>query len=135
MLYHLFDWLRQNGAKIPGGSLFQFITFRVLLAVILSLIITTVYGKRLITILLTKQVGESVRDLGLAGEQQKKGTPTMGGIIIILAILIPTLLLANLTKAYIRLMIFYNLAWNNWFYRRLPETARKTYRPTDGRAL
>ncbi|HLX91150.1 MAG TPA: phospho-N-acetylmuramoyl-pentapeptide-transferase [Puia sp.] len=106
MLYHLFDWLRQNGAKIPGGSLFQFITFRVLLAVILSLIITTVYGKRLITILLTKQVGESVRDLGLAGEQQKKGTPTMGGIIIILAILIPTLLLANLTKAYIRLMIF-----------------------------
>ncbi|HSZ85229.1 MAG TPA: hypothetical protein VK787_04315, partial [Puia sp.] len=106
MLYHLFDWFRQIGVKIPGGSLFQFITFRVLLAVILSLVITTVYGKRLIKILLKKQVGESVRDLGLAGEQQKKGTPTMGGIIIILAILIPTLLLANLNKAYIRLMIF-----------------------------
>jgi phospho-N-acetylmuramoyl-pentapeptide-transferase len=72
----------------------------------LSLVITTVYGKRLIKILLKKQVGESVRELGLAGEQQKKGTPTMGGIIIILAILIPTLLLANLNKAYIRLMIF-----------------------------
>src|SRR5580704_11718401 len=106
MLYHLFDWFRQIGVKVPGGNLFQFITFRVLLAVILSLVITTVYGKRLINVLRKKQVGESVRDLGLAGEQQKKGTPTMGGIIIILAILIPTLLLANLSKAYIRLMIF-----------------------------
>jgi phospho-N-acetylmuramoyl-pentapeptide-transferase len=106
MLYHLFDWLKQANIKVPGGNLFQFITFRVLLAVILSLVITTVYGKRLINVLRKKQVGESVRDLGLAGEQQKKGTPTMGGIIIILAILIPTLLLANLSKAYIRLMIF-----------------------------
>lgn len=91
---------------MPGGALFLFITFRVLLAVLLSLIITTVFGKRLINYLLRKQVGESVRDLGLAGEQQKKGTPTMGGIIILLAILIPTLLLADLNKAYIRLMIF-----------------------------
>jgi phospho-N-acetylmuramoyl-pentapeptide-transferase len=106
MLYHLFDWLKQNGVKIPGGTLFQFITFRVLLAVLLSLVITMLYGKRLISFLLKKQVGESVRELGLEGEQQKKGTPTMGGIIIILAILIPTLLLANLSKAYIRLMIF-----------------------------
>jgi phospho-N-acetylmuramoyl-pentapeptide-transferase len=106
MLYHLFDWLKQIGVKIPGGTLFQFITFRVLLAVLLSLVITMLYGKRLIRLLIKKQVGESVRDLGLEGEQQKKGTPTMGGIIIILAILIPTLLLANLSKAYIRLMIF-----------------------------
>lgn len=106
MLYQLFDWLRTEGVKIPGGALFQFITFRILLAVLLSLIITTVFGKRLINFLLKKQVGETVRDLGLAGEQQKKGTPTMGGIIIILAILIPTLLLADLNKAYIRLMIF-----------------------------
>lgn len=85
--------------------MFQFITFRVLLAVTLSLVITTVYGKRLISFLQKKQLGESVRDLGLAGEQQKKGTPTMGGIIIILAIIIPTLLLANLHKTYIRLML------------------------------
>lgn len=106
MLYHLFDWLKQINVKIPGGTLFQFITFRVLLAVLLSLIITMLYGRRLITYLQNKQVGESVRELGLAGEAQKKGTPTMGGIIIILAILIPTLLLANLSKAYIRLMIF-----------------------------
>lgn len=105
MLYHLFEWFKQQGIKMPGGALFQFITFRVLLAILLSLIITSVYGKRLIRFLVNRQVGETVRDLGLAGEQQKKGTPTMGGIIIILGILVPTLLLANLNKAYIRLMI------------------------------
>lgn len=105
MLYHLFEWFRTEGLQFPGVSLFQFITFRVLIAVLLSLFITTVYGKRLINLLRRKQIGESVRELGLAGEQQKKGTPTMGGIIIILAILIPTLLLANLEKVYIRLMI------------------------------
>lgn len=106
MLYHLFEWFRAEGIRFPGSAVFQFITFRVLLAVLLSLFITTVYGKRLINYLQKKQIGESVRELGLAGEQQKKGTPTMGGIIIILAILIPTLLLADLTKVYIRLMIF-----------------------------
>jgi len=107
MLYHLFDWLTNHwkNSSFPGSGLFQFITFRVMLAVILSLIITTVFGKKLIAFLQKKQLGESVRDLGLAGEQQKKGTPTMGGIIIILAIIIPTLLLANLHKTYIRLML------------------------------
>lgn len=109
MLYHLFEWFKNEGIRFPGGELFRFITFRVLLAVILSLVITTVYGKKLIRYLQKKQIGESVRDLGLAGEQQKKGTPTMGGLIIILAILIPTLLLANLTKVYVRLMIFSTL--------------------------
>lgn len=106
MLYHLTEWLKELGVKFPGSALFQFITSRVMLAVILSLLITTVFGKKLINYLRRKQVGESVRDLGLAGEQQKKGTPTMGGLIIILAILVPTLLLADLNKAYIRLMIF-----------------------------
>lgn len=106
MLYHLIDWLKDMGIKFPGDALFQFITSRVLLAVILSLVISALFGKKLINYLLKKQVGESVRDLGLAGEQQKKGTPTMGGLIIILAILIPTLLLADLNKTYIRLMIF-----------------------------
>ena len=76
-----------------------------MLAMILSLVITTIYGKKLIRFLQKRQLGESVSDLGLAGEQQKKGTPTMGGIIILLAILIPTLLLANLDKVYIRLML------------------------------
>ena len=105
MLYHLFDWLTKNGIKFPGSGLFQFITFRVLFAVILSLIIATVFGKKIINFLKRKQIGESVRDLGLKGEKQKTGTPTMGGVIILLAILIPTLLLANLTKVYISLML------------------------------
>lgn len=107
MLYHLFEWLTNNWDKstFPGSILFKFITFRVLLAVTFSLVITTVFGKKLISYLQKKQLGESVRDLGLAGEQQKKGTPTMGGIIIILAIIIPTLLLADLHKTYIRLML------------------------------
>src|ERR1700720_2703889 len=104
MLYHLFDWLRQIGIKVPGGTLFQFITFRVLLAVLFSLVITMIFGKKLINYLLKKQVGETVRDLGLAGEQQKKGTPTMGGFIIILAILVPNLLLPDLQKPYFRLI-------------------------------
>jgi phospho-N-acetylmuramoyl-pentapeptide-transferase len=105
MLYHLFQWFKQVGFKFPGSALFDFITFRVLLAMLLSLFITLVFGKRLINLLRKKLVGEAVRDLGLAGEHTKKGTPTMGGIIIILGILIPTLLFANLNKVYIRLMI------------------------------
>lgn len=105
MLYHIFNWLAKEGFRFPGINLFQFITFRVMLAMILSLVITTVYGKKLIKYLQKKQLGESVRDLGLAGQSEKKGTPTMGGIIILLAILIPTLLLANLDKVYIRLML------------------------------
>ncbi|MEP6948404.1 MAG: phospho-N-acetylmuramoyl-pentapeptide-transferase [Ginsengibacter sp.] len=105
MLYQLFEWFTKNGIKFPGSGLFHFITFRVLATVLLSLVITTVYGKRLINILKRKQIGESVRELGLAGEKMKTGTPTMGGIIILLAILIPTLLLANLDKVYVRLML------------------------------
>jgi phospho-N-acetylmuramoyl-pentapeptide-transferase len=91
--------------RLPGGGLFQFITFRVMMALILSLVITTVFGKKIISFLQRKQLGESVRELGLAGEEQKKGTPTMGGIIIIMAIIIPTLMFANLHKVYIRLML------------------------------
>src|SRR5882762_10329946 len=106
MLYQLFEWLKNAGIKLPGSALFQFITFRVLLAVLFSLIISMIFGKRLINYLLKKQVGETVRDLGLEGQQKKAGTPTMGGFIIILAILVPTLLLADLNKAYIRLMLF-----------------------------
>ena len=105
MLYQLFTWMLKEGYRFPGSGLFQFITFRVMLALILSLIISTFFGKKIIRFLQRKQLGETVRDLGLAGEQQKKGTPTMGGLIIILAILIPTLLLANLDKVYVRLML------------------------------
>jgi len=105
MLYHLFDWLNTEGYKFPGGNLYRFLSIRVILAMVLSLVITTVFGRKLIGYLQKKQLGETVRDLGLAGEQQKKGTPTMGGIIIILAIIIPTLLFAHLGKVYIRLML------------------------------
>src|SRR5258705_3511808 len=107
MLSHLFDWIANHWktSPFPGSGLFQFITLRVLMAMILSLVITTVYGKKLIRYLQKRQLGESVRDLGLEGQSEKKGTPTMGGIIILLAILIPTLLLANLDKVYIRLML------------------------------
>jgi phospho-N-acetylmuramoyl-pentapeptide-transferase len=105
MLYHLFEWLKSEGINFPGSRLFSFITFRVLLAILLSLFITTFYGKKLIKFLQKKQIGESIREEGLPGEEKKAGTPTMGGIIIILAILIPTLLLANLTKVYVQLML------------------------------
>ncbi len=105
MLYHLFEWLKSEGIRFPGSELLLFITFRVLLAAGLSLFIALIYGRRLIRFLQRKQVGETVRDLGLAGEQQKKGTPTMGGIIIILGIIIPTVLLADLTSVYIILML------------------------------
>lgn len=105
MLYHLFQWLDKEGIDIPGMRLFGFITFRVLAGVLLSLFITTFYGKKLIKFLQKKQIGESIRDEGLAGQESKKGTPTMGGIIIVLAIVIPTLLLADLTNIYVQLML------------------------------
>ena len=104
MLYYLFTWLKQH-FNLSGAGLFQFITFRAAMAILLSLFIATVYGKRIINYLKRRQIGETVRDLGLAGEQQKKGTPTMGGVIILLSILIPTLLFADLNKVYIRLML------------------------------
>jgi phospho-N-acetylmuramoyl-pentapeptide-transferase len=105
MLYHLFDWLKEEGIRFPGIELFRFITFRTLLAVLLSLFITLIYGKKLILYLQARQFSEGVRDLGLAGENLKRDTPTMGGIIILLAILIPTLLLADLSKVYVQLML------------------------------
>src|SRR6201986_4976868 len=104
MLYYLFTYLNRHYV-IPGAGVFQYITFRMAMAVITSLIITTVYGRRLIDYLRFKQVGETVRNLGLEGQMQKAGTPTMGGIIIILGILIPTLLFAKLDNVYIILMI------------------------------
>jgi phospho-N-acetylmuramoyl-pentapeptide-transferase len=104
MLYHLFSWLSKT-FHLPGAGLFQFLTFRIAMAIILSLLIATIYGKKMIEFLRRRQIGEAVRDLGLEGQMQKKGTPTMGGSIILLSILIPTLLFANLDKLYIRLMI------------------------------
>lgn len=104
MLYYLVQYLEQY-VHIPAGGLFNYISFRTAMAVIVSLIITTVYGGRLIRLLHNKQVGETVRNLGLEGESEKQGTPTMGGLIILGGILVPTILFAKLENVYVILMI------------------------------
>ncbi|AZQ57416.1 phospho-N-acetylmuramoyl-pentapeptide-transferase [Maribacter sp. MJ134] len=105
MLTYLFEYLEKE-YQLPGASLFQFSTFRAAMAILFSLIIATAFGKRIILFLQRKQVGETIRDLGLEGQKQKAGTPTMGGVIIILATLIPVLLFARLENIYIILLIF-----------------------------
>ena len=104
MLYYLFEYLNK-ALNIPGTGVFQYITFRSALALILSLLISTIFGKRIINFLRNQQVGETVRELGLEGQSQKAGTPTMGGLIIIIATLIPVLLLTKLNNIYIILLI------------------------------
>ena len=104
MLYHIFNWLRTE-FSLAGAGLFQFITFRVALAVILSLLLSAVFGKVIIKNLQKLQIGEAVRELGLPGEVNKANTPTMGGFIILLSILIPTLLFARIENIYIILML------------------------------
>ena len=103
MLYYLFDYL--NSIDVPGAGVFQYISFRAAMAVILSLIVSMFFGKYIIRFLLKKQVGETVRDLGLEGEKEKQGTPTMGGLMILGSILVPTLLFAKLDNIYIILML------------------------------
>ena len=102
MLYHLFHWL---GDSVPGSGLFNYISFRAALAVFVSLLISLWWGKGIINLLRRMQVGETVRDLGLEGQKQKQGTPTMGGLIIISATIIPTLLFAKLDNIYILLLL------------------------------
>jgi phospho-N-acetylmuramoyl-pentapeptide-transferase len=104
MLYYLFEYLDKH-LNIPGAGAFQYISTRAALAIILSLVITTIFGKRLINMLRNLQVAETVRNLGLAGENQKQGTPTMGGLIILGAIVLPTILFARLTNVYIILIL------------------------------
>ncbi|HRH33437.1 MAG TPA: phospho-N-acetylmuramoyl-pentapeptide-transferase [Catalimonadaceae bacterium] len=104
MLYYLFQYLDQM-IDLPGAGVFRFISFRAVAAIMISLLISIVFGQRLINFLRKKQVGETIRDLGLEGEKAKQGTPTMGGLIIIASILIPTILLAKLTNIYIILML------------------------------
>lgn len=105
MLYHLFDYL-QDTYNLPGAGVFRYISFRASMAVIVSLVISMLFGKRLIDMLRNMQAAETIRTLGLKGEEAKKGTPTMGGLIIIAAILVPTLLFAKLDNIYIQLMVF-----------------------------
>jgi phospho-N-acetylmuramoyl-pentapeptide-transferase len=103
MLYYLFSWLDQQ--NFPGAGLFQFISFRASLALITSLVVSVIIGKRIIARLRRQQIGETVRDLGLAGQLEKSGTPTMGGLIILAAILVPTLLFAKLQNVYVVTML------------------------------
>ncbi len=109
MLYYLFNYLKAQ-FDLTGAGVFQYISFRVAMAVIISLVISLLFGKSLVRFLEKKQIGETVRDLGLQGEQSKKGTPTMGGLIILSAILIPTLLFANITNVYV-ILILISTVW------------------------
>lgn len=108
MLYYLFDFLNET-YNLPGAGVFQYITFRAAAALITSLIICLLFGKSLIKLLQKKQVGESIRDLGLEGQAEKAGTPTMGGLIILFGILVPTLLFARLDNIYILMLIITTL--------------------------
>lgn len=105
MLYYLYEYLTAHGFHVPGMNLFKYISFRAAMAVLFSLIIAMAYGKKIINYLRKKQMGELVRDLGLEGQKQKEGTPTMGGLIIILATIIPVLLFTRITNVYIVLLI------------------------------
>ncbi|MFY7814367.1 MAG: phospho-N-acetylmuramoyl-pentapeptide-transferase, partial [Chryseobacterium taeanense] len=105
MLYYLYEYLTNHGIHVPGLGLLKYISFRAGMAVLFSLTIALIYGKRIINYLRAKQMGELVRDLGLDGQKQKEGTPTMGGLIIILATLIPVLLFTKITNVYIVLLI------------------------------
>ena len=104
MFYHLFKYL-DEAYNLPGSGMFQYLSFRAAAAVILSLLIVIIFGRRIIDFLRRKQIGEEIRDLGLQGQLQKKGTPTMGGVIILVAILVPMLLVGNLNNVYVRLML------------------------------
>ena len=104
MLYHLFKYL-DEAYNLPGSGMFQYLSFRAAAAIILSLLIVIIFGRRIIDFLRRKQIGEDIRDLGLQGQLQKKGTPTMGGVIILIAILVPMLLVGNLGNVYVRLML------------------------------
>lgn len=106
MLYYLFNYLDQ--LDFPGAGMFKYVSFRSALVLILSLFISTAIGRRIIDKLQLLQIGETVRNLGLEGQMSKKGTPTMGGIIIIIAIVVPTLLCAKLTNIYVILMLVTN---------------------------
>ena len=104
MLYHLFKYL-DEAYDLPGSGMFQYISFRAAAAIILSLLIVIIFGRKIIDFLRRKQIGEEIRDLGLEGQLQKKGTPTMGGVIILVAILVPMLLVGKLDNIYIQLML------------------------------
>ena len=110
MLYYIYEYLTSQGIHIPGLNLLKYISFRAGMSVLFSLLIALLYGKKIINILRRKQMGELVRDLGLEGQKQKEGTPTMGGLIIIIATLVPVLLFTKINNIYIILLII-SMIW------------------------
>ena len=112
MIYHLIEYLKETGMDIPGMGLFGFLSFRAISAAIIALLVSLFAGKRIIRAIQKKQIGEEIRDLGLEGQMQKKGTPTMGGIIIFISIIIPVLLFADLTNIYTLLILISTI----WFF-------------------
>ena len=110
MLYYLFEYLKELLGDFPGSGLFQFLSFRAGMAISLALLISVIWGNKIISSLKSLQIGESVRDLGLAGQNEKSGTPTMGGLIIILAVVIPVLLFSKLDSIYIRVLLL-SIIW------------------------
>ena len=112
MIYHIFEYLREIGVDLPGSGLFQYLSFRAIAAFTTALLISIFAGKKIIGWLQKKQIGETIRDLGLVGQMQKKGTPTMGGIIIFLSIIIPVLLFADLANIYTVLLLISTV----WFF-------------------
>ena len=112
MLYHLIEYLKELGIDIPGQGLFSYLSFRAIISFTTALLISIFAGKKIIRWIQKKQIGEEIRDLGLEGQMQKKGTPTMGGIIIFLAIIIPVLLFADLTNIYTILLVVSTV----WFF-------------------
>ena len=112
MLYHLIEYFKEIGIDIPGQGLMGYLSFRAITAFTLALLISIFAGKRIIAWLQKKQIGETIRDLGLEGQLQKKGTPTMGGIIIFISIMIPVLLIGDLTNIYNILLIISTI----WFF-------------------
>jgi phospho-N-acetylmuramoyl-pentapeptide-transferase len=108
MLYYLFEYLQELG--VPGAGVFQYISFRAAMAIVVSLLISMAFGKRIIELIRAQQVGESIRDLGLKGQMEKQGTPTMGGLIILASIIIPTLLFAKLENIYV-IMLLVSTVW------------------------
>ena len=109
MLYHLFEYFNNSNIDFAGMGLMKYISFRAVMASVIAIITSLLVGKKIIKMLQKKQIGEEIRDLGLEGQLQKKGTPTMGGIIIIIAILVPALLFGDLTNIYVQLLIISTL--------------------------
>ena len=112
MIYHIFEYLKESGIDFPGQGLFSYLSFRAIASFTIALLMSIFAGKKIISWLQKKQIGETVRDLGLEGQMQKKGTPTMGGIIIFISLIVPVLLFGDLTNIYTILLLISTV----WFF-------------------